>query len=321
MESQSKIPISTAQVEKIIASHFDHGVRLSGYEELPEGFFNTAAKIELSDGRKMVLKAAPPADVAVMRYEQNIMRAEVESMRLVRQKTCVPVPEILLYDNSKTLLPSEFFMMEYIEGVPFHKLRPQLTQADQYKVEVQMGRMCRQIGEITGACYGLWDKPEPAGSCWRTSFDNMMKGILLDAQDMQVDLEKPLDEVYRIISRHYDVLDEVDTPRLVHWDMWAGNVFVDPQTMQVSGLIDFERVLWGDPLTESFLINMQPTAGYSEGYGEDLLGTPGRARRRRLYDAYVFLIMIIECYFRHYPTNDQENWARATMREIYQDLA
>ena len=184
MDSHSKIPLSAAQVENIVARHFNSGVRLAAYQELREGFFNTAALLELSDGRKLVLKAAPPLDVRVMRYEKNLMKAEVESMRLVRQKTNVPVPEILVYDTTKTLLPSDFFFMEFIPGVPFHKLRKELTPENQCKVEIQMGRMCRQIAEIIGPVFGYWEQPEPAGGhVGATCFEHMLEGILLDAQD------------------------------------------------------------------------------------------------------------------------------------------
>ncbi len=321
MDSQSKIPITTAQVERIVAGHFGPGVRLTSFEELKDGFFNTAACLELSDGRKMVLKAAPPDDVTVMRYEKNIMRAEVGSMRLVHQCTSVPAPEVLVYDTSKTLLPSEFFIMEFLPGVSFHKLRGDLPAESVRDIEAQMGRMCRQIGEVTGPSFGLWDSPEPAGTSWRDCFDHMLQGVLLDAQDMRVDLEQSYDEIYAIFAKNFDVMDEVRVPHLVHWDMWAGNVLVDPNTCQVTGLIDFERALWGDPLTELFFLNISPDNGYMAGLGENMLATPNQVRRRTVYDAYLFLIMIVECYFRHYPTNDQENWSRSSIKELLKKLA
>jgi aminoglycoside phosphotransferase (APT) family kinase protein len=230
------------------------------------------------------------------------------------------VPEILVYDTTQTLLPSEFFIMEFVPGVPFHKLRKELSADQQRQVETQMGRMCRQISEITAPAFGFWDQPELAGVSWRNTFDHMLQGIMQDAQDMHVDLEKSYDEVFHIFRKHYYVLDEVVVPRLVHWDMWDGNVFVDPASQQVTGLIDFERALWGDPLTESFFLNMPPTSGHLAGYGENLLGTPSQVRRRALYDTYLFLILIIECYFRHYPNNDQENWARTAIKELYKAL-
>jgi len=45
-----------------------------------------------------------------------------------------------------------------------------------------------------------------------------------------------------------------------------------------------------------------------EGYGQNLLDTPDKKLRRVLYNLYLYLIMIIECYYRKYETKDQENW-------------
>lgn len=320
MDSHSKIPLPIHQVEKIIAAHFAPGVRLAEFEELRDGMFNAAARLALSDGRKMVLKAAPPLDVRVMRYEDNLMRAEVESMRLVRAQTSLPVPEILVYDTSRRLLPSDFFLMSYLPGAPFNKIRAQMSPEDQRTIENQVGRMAREMNQITGPRFGYWSKPQPAGTNWRETFDQMVQDVLQDGLDMQVDLGRPYEQVSDLIRRNLDALDEVDTPRLVHWDLWDGNIFVDPETVQVTGLIDFERVLWGDPISEAFLMLQPAESGFVEGYGEDLLGSPTRRRRRLLYDVYLFLILIIECYFRHYPNHDQENWARSVLPNLFSQL-
>ena len=46
-------------------------------------------------------------------------------------------------------------------------------------------------------------------------------------------------------------LDEITEPRLVYWDLWDGNVMVDTTTHELTGMLDLERALWGDPLMES----------------------------------------------------------------------
>ena len=111
MDSFSKIPLSAEQAQKILTHHFGSGTRLRSFEELKEGFFNAAALLELDDGFRCVMKAAPPDDVRVMRYEKNLMKAEVEAMRLVRQRTRVPVPEIYIYDTTRRFVKSDFFLM------------------------------------------------------------------------------------------------------------------------------------------------------------------------------------------------------------------
>jgi aminoglycoside phosphotransferase (APT) family kinase protein len=315
MDSFSKIPLSAERAAPIVARHFGSQRSLKSFEELREGYFNAAALLELDDGQKLVLKATPPDEVKVMRYEKDLMRAEVESMRLVAACTAVPVPQIQVYDTSRSLLPSDFFIMTCLPGVPFHKLRHDLPPEAQQQVERQMGRLTREMSVITGPAFGLWSQPCAPGVSWRDCFTAMLRNVILDGQDIQVELDQPYEQFYDRLERHFHTLETITQPRLVHWDLWDGNVFVDPQSLQITGLIDFERVMWADPLIEAVFGRPDPQGAYVAGYGGPLFEDPAEVTRRLLYNAYLFLIMTIEGYYRRYPTKDLENWARARLKE------
>jgi aminoglycoside phosphotransferase (APT) family kinase protein len=321
MYSLSKIQLSADLAQAVVKKHFGTQRKLKTYEELKEGFFNAAALLELDDGWKFVLKAAPPDEVRVLRYERDIMRAEVESMRLVRQQTEVPVPQIYCFDTSRSVLPSSFFIMECLPGTPFHKLRPGLSPEDQASIERQMGHLARLMSEITGPAFGYWAQPEPPSCTWRECFTHMLQGVIQDGQEMEVKFPLSYEEIYSELESHLSVLDEVKTPCLVHWDLWPGNVFVDPKTMKITGLIDFERVMWADPLIEVFFGYLDPNSSTVQGFGSELFREPGQVRRRLLYNAYLFLIMVIETYYRHFETRDQENWARGMLDKTLQQLS
>jgi aminoglycoside phosphotransferase (APT) family kinase protein len=320
MESISKIHLSSDIGREIAAAHFGSGAGLRNFTELKEGYYNAAALLELDDGLKLVLKAAPPDTLHVLRYEKDIMRAEVEVMRLVRAQTTVPCPRIYAYDTSRRLLESDYFLMEYLPGTPFHRLRHELPASEQARIERTMGRMARQISTIRGPAFGYFAQPEPPGTGWKTTFGNMLRGLLLDGWEASVSLPLPYEALMGRLEAHFDALDGVETPRLVHWDLWEGNVLVDPATRKVSGLIDYERALWGDPLMEYIFHNLDPNSSFLQGYGTPLLKTPEQRLRRLLYNAYFFLVLIIECPFRQYETNDQENWARPKLAEVLEVL-
>jgi aminoglycoside phosphotransferase (APT) family kinase protein len=320
MDSFSKIPLSAELAQSIVSAHFGTSRRLVAFEELHEGYFNAAARLELDDGLKCVLKAAPADEVRILRYEKNIMRAEVESMRLVAKRTTLPVAHILAYDTTRRLFPSDFFLMEFLPGTSFYQLRPQLDVMTQQQVERQLGQIAHEINQICGESFGYWASPCASGTSWRACFVRMVQNVLQDGLDMQVDLERPYEEIMGLIERHLPALDAVTTPRLVHWDLWDGNIFVDPATLKVTGVIDFERVLWADPLMEAFFGNPDPHSAYVAGYGGPLFEDFEQVRRRVLYNAYLFLIMVIEAYFRKYETNDLTKWARARLRETLKFL-
>ncbi len=320
MHSISKIHLSSDIGREIAAAHFGSQASLRNFIELKEGYYNAAALLELEDGLKLVLKAAPPDTLRVLRYEKNIMQAEVEVMRRVRAETGVPCPKIYAYDTSRRLLESDYFLMEYLPGTPFHHLRQALPASEQARIERAMGRMARQISTISGPAFGYFAQPEPPGTGWKTAFGNMLRGLLLDGWEAGVTLPLPYEELVARLEAHFGVLDGVETPRLVHWDLWEGNVLVDPVTRKVSGLIDYERALWGDPLMEYIFHNLDPNSTFMQGYGSPLLTGPEQRLRRLLYNAYFFLVLIIECPFRQYETNDQENWARPKLAEVLEAL-
>lgn len=78
--------------------------------EMTEGWFNVAYRIRLRDGRDVVLKIAPPADVTVLTRESGMMRAELEAMRLVTEHTSVPVPRIDHVDLSHEIVDADLLL-------------------------------------------------------------------------------------------------------------------------------------------------------------------------------------------------------------------
>lgn len=310
MQSISKTALSHADIQAIVSRHLGSASRLAGFEELKDGYFNAAYRLDLADGFRCVLKVAPPAAVRVLRYEDDIMTAEVETMRLVRSRTTMPVPEIYAHDRLHAVIDNEFYLMAFLAGAPFHKLRTVLALEDRRRIEREIGAYLREMNEVTGPAFGYFAPSSPRFDRWRSAFDFMVCGVLADGRDKAVALPRPYDVLLDLLRSAYPALDEIAMPQLVHWDLWDGNVFVDPTTAQITGIIDFERSLWGDPLME---MNFSPLARESvakEGYGKPMLETPAQCTRRMLYNIYVYLIMVIECYYRLYPTQDQENWIR-----------
>lgn len=47
-------------------------------------------------------------------------------------------------------------------------------------------------------------------------------------------------------------LDDIKEASLVDYDLWSGNVFVKQQGEKyvLTGIVDFERAFWGDPLAD-----------------------------------------------------------------------
>jgi aminoglycoside phosphotransferase (APT) family kinase protein len=310
MKSISKTPVSIEQAQAIAQKHLRQPLR--EFSELADGYFNAAYRLDLADGTTRVLKVAPLGHVQTLRYERDIMRAEVGTLQLVRQQTEMPVPQVHAHDTSRDLLPADYFIMDFIPGVSFWTLRKDLPESDQQAIERESGRYLCQMNQIRGQGFGYFAGAERF-STWPECFDHMLQCVLQDGQDAGVSLPLAYPELLAFARSKYDCLRNVTTPSLVHWDLWDGNIFVDPATRQITGIIDFERALWGDPLMEVGFGAFGDNPHFRAGYGEDLLSVPDAATRKALYNLYLYLIMIIECTYRQYETQDQENWARGLL--------
>ena len=86
MESKTKNKKTLQSVERIAKRAFDGSGLAAGDDaisELKQGWFNAAYAVHLADNREVILNIASPQDAERMLYEQNIMRTEVDTMRLV----------------------------------------------------------------------------------------------------------------------------------------------------------------------------------------------------------------------------------------------
>ncbi|MCX6082883.1 MAG: aminoglycoside phosphotransferase family protein [Chloroflexi bacterium] len=315
MNSQSKTPVSFEAVEKVVAKHLGTSQKITTFEELKDGAFNAAYYLKLEDGFQCVLKVAPKPENPILRYEKDIMLAEVDTMRLIKIHTEMPVPGIIFFDNSHSILPSSYFGMDFIDGTPLNKLREKLTQAEQSKIDQSCGRYLHQMNSITGKQFGPFAHPEEAGANWSAVFGKMLDNVMQDSLDAGVNLPISRSTINQIILQHTSTLDEVKVPSLIHWDLWDGNIFINPESNTINGIIDFERALWADPLMEVNFETARNNIAFLKGYGFDLPFTPSQQVRRTLYNLYLFLIMIIECSYRGYSTDDQEIWARKKLAE------
>jgi aminoglycoside phosphotransferase (APT) family kinase protein len=315
MQSLNKSKLCDIQIKSIIIQAF--GQSIQSVEELSDGWANVAYVIDLQDGKKVVLKVAPSSDKLLMRCEKNNMKTEVEAMRMVSQMVNVPIPHIYTYDPSCSLIPSEYFIMEYIEGTPLNKIKESLSSEEKRNIEKQLGEYNRSINSIKGTKFGYFHDGKGLKDSWSEVFRRLLDDVLADGQDAGVKLPVSYADIEKEIEKRITALDEVTEPCLVHWDLWDGNIFIHEG--QISGIVDFERAIWGEPLFEYYFGKFGDSASFEEGYGRGVV-TDAERDRRTLYDLYLDLIMVIECDFRKYENQDHINWTAQNFEEGFKKL-
>ena len=285
-------------------------------EELGHGWFNVVYAIRLRDGRRVALKIAPPAGVEVMTYERGMLGTEVAALELIRERTAVPVPAVLSYDATRELCDAEYFFMEYVDAPNLGVIWGELPDSERDHYAAELGAANRQINEITGERFGTPGTAK-SGAGWREVLTGMVSDVLDDGQRRGVEIGWDYGLIRGLVARHADCLDEVRVPQLVEWDLWQSNVLV--RDGAIVSIIDHERVFYGDPLMEAgfaaaLLDNPVLADGFARGYGRDGRDfTAAERSRRRLYDLYLILIMVIETVYRGH-TDPAAQYDRARIR-------
>ncbi|MFI6338752.1 phosphotransferase family protein [Streptomyces sp. NPDC050535] len=267
---------------------------LADCRPLTGGTYNTVEELLLNDGTRYVLKVPPPPTAPGLRHEQQLLVSEAEFYRAA-SSVAVPAPEVV----GRAPLEGQL-LMTHCPGTPWGDLGPD----EQPVLRRELGRLVARLHTVTGPGFGY-----PSGALgplapdWRTAFTTMYDAVLDDARRYHAWLPRTVDEVARTAKSAYDALDEVTVPSLIHFDLWPGNILVDRSRTapRIGGLIDGERMFWGDPLADFVSLALlgdieQDTnflMGYQEAGGRVEFDLSAR-QRLALYRSYLYLIMLVE---------------------------
>lgn len=177
-------------------------------------------------GRRVIVKDQPqPTHV------------DVEVWGLERFATLgLLVPTVIAVDTSGEIHPRPFFVSEYIDGVPITALGGAADDA-----LVELGRQLRVVHEEPVEGYGLVGGANTAGvgmfdSLWDAMWVFVEFGLRGLEQNGWID-DDSAGRVRALFEAHKPGL-EACPPRLLHGDVKAEHVLVDPRTGRLVGLID-----------------------------------------------------------------------------------
>ena len=316
MGSLTKNKQSEVALRSIIEKCFAP-LKMVSYKELTEGYFNVAYEVKLSDGKDVILKVAPLKTMRIMTYEKNIMHSEVSAMKAVEADKAIPAPRVLVSDEEGLMLGTPYFFMEKLEGKSLNSIKQQLTELQLHEIYKEVGRILYKVNQIECPCFGYPGQKDFQGGNWFSTFKQMLEAGIGDARSGKVDLKISIEALWKQLEKDRSIFEEVTIPRLVHWDCWDGNIFVADG--KVTGIIDWERCLWADPLMEANMRTYADNTWFLEGYGKESW-TKQEKRRALWYDVYQLLLMSLECEYRQYETMEMYDWASALLVQQFEKL-
>ena len=294
-------------------SQFGSHIRIREIVPLTAGYFNTAYAIHFTNHQPdVVLRIAPHADQPVLTYEKDLMRREVLILETVQVYKDILTPKMLGYDLSRTLIDRDYMFVEKLSGVALQDIKEQLAPDNLQDIERQVGQFAARLAEIKGESFGYFgDGIAHSSSTWREAFSTILETMLSDGESLGVVLPISYADLRAILRAHAASLDEITQPCFVHWDLWAGNVFIKPDNGRYvfEGIIDWERALWGDPDFETAVACRFYGPAFYQGYGKPLAERGPEAARQSLYRLFLWLVLLIEAKVR-YEDAAHLPWAR-----------
>lgn len=303
-------PEEESVLQQLVQKHFP-GQPLQEAKLLAGGLFNTTYLVVVGERspRKLVLRLGPVNRHLLLDFERNLMPAEQCIYRICAQRG-IPASNMLVCDTSRDIIDRDYSFVEYIPSLPLSDER--VPACDRPAAYRRTGEIAAQFHAVTGERFGRVSEILAGGGSdsWfafltdeaRRNGHKAVEGGVLGDEDVK--------DLLQLLERHRDLLSQVETPRLVHADLWVGNVLMaeKPGGWQVAAVIDVDRAVWGDPDFEfacDWMTGEDFFAGYRAVSGDDDLHAPERVRKRRLYQ---LLFLLADAYILKNQYNNPEGF-------------
>ena len=280
MQSKTKYDVSGEQVQAVFTAA---GLgEVTRFESLSDGWYNNVLAVT-AGGADYVLKVAPLPEVAVLTHERELMRQELRFYTLLRQRTSVKTPRVVYEDLSKTIIPCDWFIMEFLPGRRLDKAR--LSKEEKAGADSDIRDILAQFHAIAAEGFG-YEQMGPEAN-WHLALKKMTRALADDCARFGKRC-RPGERLLGYIEKHKALLESVPGV-LENFDLHALNIFVHEGELTI---FDLERCFWGDRLGD-FVYKVTPPKGLTH---EEKI-------RFYLLMAYLAVIMHTEKYSRYSPRN------------------
>lgn len=215
--------VSLGRANQILAAYQLHPIATIQKSEV--GFTNTIYELD----NAYILKVCTDAENAAP------FQREAQLYNYFASK--LPVPQLIGYDDSKTLLPYSYILYPRIAGDNLYNVWHTLTAEQRRGVVKQFCELLKVISNTSLNDLPTETKLESVAS-WRAVIESRISRSLQIAEQMQTLGSEVVSNIKQFIQQHGSSLDEQQLA-LVYWDVHFDNVLV--QDDKITGLLDFER--------------------------------------------------------------------------------
>lgn len=171
-------------------------------------------------------------------------RTEIAMANLLREKTKLPIPEVYLLAGSTS--KAIYLLQKELPGIPLIEVLYSADSARTKSLIEQSARILAQIHQVTSDSYGSVDTESGQRySTWQACFtDNLRTKLDFATKNKILGLSHVDFFEKRLKSQ---IFDGRGHPTLIHGDFEPRNLLVDPVTLTITGLLDFESSRFWQP--------------------------------------------------------------------------
>jgi len=278
---------------QLVVAHLEADPASLRFAPVRTGKHNASFWVDCDRGR-FVLRIAPPDEVGFLFYERLMMRQEPDLHALIRANTTLPVADIVGYAFDRARVDRDYVLMTALPGTPLSDV-PDLAPAWFERALGQVGAYLRELHALTAPrCLGVETHgylgahaPMEPQASWAAAFHVMWNKLLDDVVACGSYSQQEAQAMRDLLERYIEHFDRPVVPRLLHMDVWSQNILINGSG-DVTGLVDFDRALWGDVEIEFAVLDYCGISepAFWEGYGAQRDTSPEAMIRRQFYLLY-----------------------------------
>ncbi|WP_018351962.1 phosphotransferase family protein [Longispora albida] len=278
-------PLAAETIEAMCRQTFGVDTVVTSAVELDGGMYNSTYCVTLDGHAAPVILRVAPEPPRQRRSERQLMRTEYATLPYLASLGPL-VPRVLGADFTGSLINRDHMFQNLLPGVPAPKALRGYDHADWGPLFAQLGAITRRVHDVRGPHFG--PIAGPGHTTWSEAVVAMFADLAADVDDLGLD-SADLWEVIDLVSADTAVLDEITEPRLLHGDLWTTNILLarDAPSPVITGVLDADRALWGDPAADWPIRMAQARPGreaFWTAYGPPDI-TPAGRWRAAVYEA------------------------------------
>lgn len=212
--------ISWQVLRRIVKEWDGESAELAEVAPLFGGNVNTTLELTTKDGHKAVLK------ICAHRVNPAVAH-EAFQLELLRN-IGLPVPRVYVWRIGSLDDPFSYLLMEHIDGMSFTHARQTCSPSEFDQLQEHLAEIVLTMHEQTAGEFGRVRSDAPKFDQWCAFFRDCYSPMLHDVEKSGVLPPKCRKHLHKIHERLERVLSNVDSPRLVHGDLWATNLLAQP---------------------------------------------------------------------------------------------